>query len=187
MPEPLPEGTEPLPATPKSSGLAAMDPKNYGVVSTEHALASRQQSKPPVLFKVRELLNAVHESAFPKGDISDQTRLEWENIEGEVMGEVLAHGIGAGTPFVQIHDDLFNFATVNECVDEMIGKTAAEIIRKRGDIIPSFTAMKENLNRLLISWKGMGRDEQIRMLQAFSISLQEQERNDPTKSLMRRI
>lgn len=156
-----------------------MDPKNYGVVTTDQALAGRgEKQKIPDISKFKELLNAVHDASFPKGTNDDQTRLEWENIEGEVLGCTLSHAIGSGTPFVQIEDDFFNFATPQECVERMIGKELARAIKARGDIIPSFAALKENLNRLIVSLRGLGRDEQIRMLQAFSISLQEQERSE---------
>lgn len=171
----------------KSDGLAAMDPKNFGVVRVDQALQGKSDKHAPDISKFKELLGSIHDAAFPKGNVDDQTELAWENIEGEVMGEVLAHCLVSGTCFTQIDDDFFTFATPQECLMEIFTKEFLIEIKKKGFIIPSFSAMKENVNRLMISFMRKGRLEQAEMLKAFSISLAEQERTDPTKSLLRRL
>lgn len=169
----------------KDSGLAAMDPKSFGVVPVNQAL-SKKPEKAPDVSKFKELLGAIHDAAYPSGSPDEQTELQWDNIEGEVMGEVLAHAVVAGTPFDQIDHPFFKFATPHECLDKTFEQVLLDTVRNKKFIIPSISAMKENLNRLMISFNRQGRAEQVRMLQALSISLQEQERNDPTKSFLGR-
>ena len=120
-----------------------------------------------------------------------QTRLEWENIEGEVMAEVLAADLTSGTMFTQINDDLFSFISPEEYVENLFAKKVAnqfsELINQRPNLFPPITVMKKKLNELVISLGGLGREELIRMLQSFQVSMQENERNDALqKALIRR-
>ena len=164
----------------KTSGLAAM-----AVVPTNQALHSKGDNKRADIGKFKDLLGSIHDIAFPKGEVDDQTRLEWDNIEGEVLGEVLQVGILAGTPLVQIDHPFFHFATPEQCLNKTFESSLIEAMKKRQYILSSFCAGKENLNRLLISLKGAGRAEQVQMLQSLSLSLSEQERSDPLSKLRR--
>jgi hypothetical protein len=170
---------------PKSTGLAAMDPKAYGVVPTNQALGKKDTNKKLDVSKFRELLGAIHDSAFPGGNVDDQTELEWDHIEGEVIGEVLQLGVIAGTPLNQINHPFFHFATPEECINKTFEKSLIDSIKKRQMILASFCAAKENLNRLMISFQRKGRGEQVQMLQSLSLSLSEQERSDPMAKIRR--
>ena len=162
------------------SGLAAMNPKSYGVVPVDQALQSRGSQKSPEISKFKDLLNAIHDAAYPAGSPDEQTELQWENIEGEVMGEILAHSLISGTPYMKINHPFFSFATPESCIEKTFADSLVKAIKNKHYIIPSISAMKENLNRLMISFNRQGRGEQVKMLQALSISLQEQERTDPS-------
>ena len=141
--------------------------------------------------KYEEFLGAIHSVAFSDKNVDMQTRLEWENIEGEVMAEVLAADLMSGTMFTQIEDDIFTFSSPQEIMDEMfareVSKQFMEFINQRPYLIPSLIVLKKKLNELVISLSGLGREELIRMLQSFQVSMQENERNDAMmKGLMRR-
>jgi hypothetical protein len=170
--------------TEQPSGDHSLAAMNFGVVSVDEAIGDKKkQTGKPELSKIKDLLHSIHDAAFPRGvgpAMLAETRLEWDNIEGEVIGFVLSAGLAYGTPFIQEEDDLYTFATPYECICEMLGKAMAEAIWKRRHIIPSFDAMVENLNLLVISLKGLGREEQIRMLQAVSLAISEQERTEGT-------
>lgn len=166
------------------TGLAANDPKTYGVVPVNQGIGKQKITGESVRSRIRDLMTSIHDATFPRdsNDTQTQTRLEWDNIEGEVIGLVLQADFAHGTMLVPLDDDFFHFASVNECVDYMIGATIAEIFRKNKSVLPPFATLANGVNRLMISLQGKGRDEQIRALQALTISLQEQERQDPAKS-----
>jgi hypothetical protein len=166
---------------PEQSGLAAMDPKNFGVVSTQQALSTREKPKVDVS-KFKDLMSSIHSMAFSQGNVDDQTHLEWENLEGEVIGEVLQYSMLGGTQLLQIEDDLFNFATVDQCINAVFEKSLVEAYKKRLYVLPSVAVMKENLNRLMISYQRQGRKELVEMLKGIGLSLSEQERTDPTQN-----
>ena len=140
--------------------------------------------------KYEDFLGAVHSIAFSEKDVDMQTRLEWDNIEGEVMAEVLTADLMTGTMFTQIEDDLFAFASPQEIMQEMfvdeIAKQFIEFINKRPYMFPALTVMKKKLNELVISLGGLGRQELIQMLQSFQVSMQENERNDAMMKALRR-
>lgn len=161
--------------------------QGFGAVPVTQALQKVQKGDlKPETNKYYDLLSAVHQAAFPKGSPDQQTRLEWDNIEGEVMGTVLTQDLISGTMFVPIEDDLFKFATPQECLDQIFVKTFAEKLKDKQYLVPSVSVMKENLNRLMISYKGLGRGELIQMLQSFQVSMQEQETRDPLKAALNR-
>jgi len=107
------------------------------------------------------------------------------------MAEVLAADLSSGTMFTQIEDDLFLFISPEEYVENLFAKNIAhqftELINQRPHLFPPITVMKKKLNELVISLGGLGREELIRMLQSFQVSMQENERNDAMmKGLIRR-
>jgi hypothetical protein len=158
---------------------------SFGQVPVTQALVKREGPTKPDTNKYHDLLNAVHEAAFPQGSPDMQSRLEWDNIEGEVMAVVLTQDLISGTMLLQINDPLFNFATPQECLDKIFLTAFVEKIKDHKYLLPSATVMKENLNKLMISYKGFGRDELVRMLQAFQVSMAETEQRDPLKSALR--
>jgi hypothetical protein len=172
-----------------STGLAALDPKSYGVTSTQQGIGRSRSPIEATKSRIHDLMKSIHDATYPKdaNEIQTQTRLEWENIEGEVIGLVLQSDIANGTMLVPLDDDFFSFATSDECVDYMIGAAIAETFRKNRNVLPPFASLANGVNRLMISFKGLGRAEQIQALQALSISLQEQERQDGSKLPIRRL
>lgn len=172
-----------------STGLAALDPKLFGITPTAQGIGKQRAPIEAMRSRIQDLMKSIHDATYPKdaNEIQTQTRLEWENIEGEVMGLVLQSDFANGTMFVELDDDFFSFATLDESVDYMIGKSIAETFRKNRSVLPSFASLANGVNRLMISFKGLGRDEQIRALQALSISLQEQERQDGSRPPTRRL
>jgi hypothetical protein len=140
--------------------------------------------------KYEDFLGAIHDVAFSDKNVDMQTRLEWDNIEGEVMAEVLAADLMTGTMFTKIEDDLWNFATPEEIMQEMfateIARQYIEFINKRPYLLPAISVMKKKLNELVVSLGGLGRQELIQMLQSFQVSMQENERNDALMKGLRR-
>jgi hypothetical protein len=165
----------------EQSGLAAMDPKNFGVVSTQQALSQREKPRVDVS-KFKDLMGSIHDVAFSQGNVDDQTHLEWENLEGEVIGEVLQYSMLGGTQLTQIEDDFFNFASVDQCINAVFERSLIEAYKKRMYVLPSVAVMKENLNRLMISYQRQGRKELVEMLKSIGLSLSEQERTDPMQN-----
>lgn len=135
--------------------------------------------------KYHDLLTAIHDAAYPKGDPDMQTRLEWDPIEGEILGTVLTQDIISGTMFTEVDHPFFHFASVKDTVDKMVADSFVEVIKDKKFLVPSVSVAKMNLNKLMISWKGMGREELVRMVQAFQVSMQEQETRDPLSKAMR--
>jgi hypothetical protein len=157
----------------------------FGSVPVSQALTKPKEPQRPETNKYYDLLNAVHSAAFPKESPDQQSRLEWDNIEGEVMGVVLTQDMISGTMLLQIDDPLFHFASVKDCLDKVFIDTFVEKLNEKKYLIPSVTTMHKNLNTLMVSYKGLGREELIRMLQSFQVSMQEQETKDPLKSALR--
>jgi len=158
----------------------------FGTTPLDKGIGKRGESKPQKS-KYEDFLGAIHAIAFSEKNVDMQTRLEWDNIEGEVMGEVLGADLMSGTMFIQIEDDLFTFATVEEYIEELFMKKFVELLNQHPYLIPSITVLKKKLNELVISLGGLGREELIRMLQSFQVSMQESERSDTLqKALLRR-
>src|SRR5271157_4305204 len=98
----------------KQAPLAAIK-KPFGSVDMDKMkenAANRKGTGPDSKYK--QFLDAVHNAAFGSENIEQQTRLEWDNIEGEVMGFVLAADLISGTMFVQRKSRRFKFRTVED-------------------------------------------------------------------------
>lgn len=143
-----------------------------------------QQKPPEEGGKYKAFIDAIYHVAHPTTDqqIDQQTRLEWENIEGEVMLEVLKADIISGVPFLEItNHPFFRFASRQECLDTMfIGIFVEKAMAKH--LLPSMAILKKKLNELMVSHKGAGRSELIAMFQAFTVSMQEHEHTDASRS-----
>jgi hypothetical protein len=134
--------------------------------------------------KYKAFVDAIYHVAHPTTDqqIDQQTRLEWENIEGEVMLEVLKADIISGVPFLEITDDpIFRFSTRQELIDDMFFDIFIEKLTQK-HLLPSMAILKRKLNELLVSHKGAGRAELIQMFQAFTVSMAEHEHTDALRS-----
>jgi hypothetical protein len=163
--------------------LAAFNPP--GLVKVDQAL-QKKDTKAPERNKYREFLAAIHEAAFSRDNLDQQTRLEWENIEGEVMGSVLTQDIISGIMFLRVEDPFWHYDTPQEALDRLFVNKFVETVGKNRHLFPGITTLNLSLNRLMVSYQGKGREEIIRMLQSFQISMQEQEHNDPLKQAIRR-
>jgi hypothetical protein len=157
----------------------------FGTTPLDKGIGKKGETK-AAKSKYEDFLGAIHDVAFSDKNVDMQTRLEWENIEGEVMAEVLAADLMSGTMFTQIEDDLFSFASPQELVEDLFTQKFVEIINQRPHLFPPITIMKKKLNELIISLAGLGREELIRMLQSFQVSMQENERNDALLKGLRR-
>jgi hypothetical protein len=134
--------------------------------------------------KFKGLFDAIYAIVYPRADqqLDQQTRLEWENIEGEVMLEVLKGDILSGVPFLEITDDsIFRFSTRQELIDDMFLDIFIEKLTEK-HLLPSLAILKRKLNELLISHKGGGRTELVQIFQALTMSMQEHEHTDALRS-----
>jgi hypothetical protein len=157
----------------------------FGTTPMDKGIARKSESKPEKS-KYKDFLDAIHSAAFSDKNIDEQTRLEWDNIEGEVMGCVLTEDLISGTMFSQIEDPIFTYETPHAILNDMFVEAFVETLNKHRHLVPSVTVMKQKLNELMISWKGLGREELIRMLQSFQISMQESEKNDQLQKMFGR-
>jgi hypothetical protein len=149
------------------------------------ALQRKEGPRTPDVSKYAELLKAIKDANFPEGNTDLETQLGWDNIEGEIMAHVLVQSCISGTGFIQIHHPIFKYATVQDCIDKAFVKKTVEQLKKFPYLMAAPSTMMENLNRLMISFNRQGRGELVQMLNAFSISMQEQERNDPMSRAMK--
>lgn len=162
----------------KQAPLAAIK-KAFGSVDMDKVAAHAASKRPAVEnSKYKQFLEAVHDAAFGNENIEQQTRLEWDNIEGEVMGFVLAADLISGTMFVPRKSRRFKFKSVETQVEEIFVKKFIEVLGHHPYLIPSISVSIMRINQLMISYKGQGRSELVQMLQAFSIQMQETEKND---------
>jgi hypothetical protein len=141
------------------------------------------QRQPDENSKYKAFVDAIYHVAHPKDEqqIDQQTDLQWENIEGEVMLEVLKYDINNGVPFLEITHPFFRFGNLKECVDKMfIDLFVERLIEKH--LLPGPIIMKRKLNELLVSHKRAGRGELIQMFQAFTVSMAEHEHTDALRS-----
>jgi hypothetical protein len=159
---------------------------SMGSVSPTQALTKKDVDRKPEISKYHELLHAVHEAAFPKDSSDQQSRLQWDPIEGEILGEVLTQDLICGTMYRTIQDPFFNYATVDECLDKLFAKVFVEKLKDKKFLVPSVTVARHNLNKLMVSYNGLGRAELVQMLQAFSMTISEQEHKDPLKQALSR-
>ena len=154
----------------------------FGVTPIDKGIAKKSDGK-PLKSKYEDFLGAIHDIAFSDKNVDMQTRVEWDNIVGEVMAELLAADMMSGTMFTHIDDHpYFYFATPQEILQKMFAEETAkqyvEFINKRPYMFPALSVTKKKLNELVISLGGLGRQELIQMLQSFQVSMQENERND---------
>jgi len=158
-------------------------------VPVTQALQGSKTGKQPERNKYREFLDAIHKAAFSEDEKhgEQQTRLEWDNIEGEIMGNVLTQDLISGTMLLHVNDGFFSFESPRAIIERHFIDGVAEALHKRKYLIPGVSVMNERLNRLMVSYKGQGRAELIQMLQSFQVSMQEQERTDPLKKTLGRI
>ena len=158
------------------------NPKNLAAFGTtplgklEEAKSKNQ--RPAVQSKYKDFLDAIHSTAFSDKNIDEQTGLEWDNIEGEVMGVVLAEELFSGSMFVDIDHPFFRFATVEEYRDAYFVRAFVETLNRHPYLIPAITVSKQKLNELMVSFKRQGRIELVEMLKAFQVSLQDSEKSD---------
>ena len=133
--------------------------------------------------RYKAFVDAIYNIAHPTTEqqIDQQTRLEWENIEGECMLEVLKGDIISGVPFLEVQHPFFRFANRQECLDKMFSDMFVEKLQAR-HLLPGMAILKKKLNELLVSHKGAGRQELIQMFQAFNVSMQEHEHTDAMRS-----
>ena len=162
----------------KQAPLAAIK-KSFGVVDMDKVAknAASKKGKEPDS-KYEQFLGAIKGAAFGDKDIEQRTRLEWDNIEGEVMGFVLVEDLLSGTMFVQRKSHRFRFKSVESQMEAIFLKKFFEVVGHHPYIIPAITVSITRVNQLMISYKGMGREELVRMLQAFSITMQDSEKSD---------
>jgi hypothetical protein len=159
--------------------------KSVGTIDPNQSLQRKQIEQKPELSKYHELLHAVHEAAFPRDSSDQQSRLQFEPICGEIMGEVLTQDLISGTMYREINHPFFKFATVDQCLDKIFKDVFVEKIKDKKFLVPSVTVAKHNLNKLMVSYNGLGRAELVQMLQAFSMTISEQEHKDPLKTALR--
>ena len=166
---------------PQPSNLAGL---SHGTTPIKDITPPTGQKQPDEGGRYKAFVDAIYHIAHPTTEqqIDQQTRLEWENIEGEVILEVLKADIISGVPFLEITDDpIFRFSTRQELIDEMfIGAFVEKLTEKH--LLPSMTMLKKKLNELMVSHKGAGRGELIAMFQAFNVSMQEHEHMDAMRS-----
>jgi hypothetical protein len=164
-------------------GLAGLP---FGSVDASK-IGKKEGNIKPAPSKYQEFMNAIHTAAFSNDALDEKTRLEWENIEGEVMAELISADMISGTAMIHIDDDpLFVFEDPETIIREWFIKQYVETINRNPYLIPSLTVVKQKLNELIISYQGRGRAELIQMLQSFQVSLQESEKNDALqKALLR--
>jgi hypothetical protein len=133
--------------------------------------------------KYKAFFDAIYHIVYPTTEqqVDQQTDLQWENIEGEVMLEILKADIISGVPFIEIKHPFFKFATRQECLDKMITDKFVEKLAEK-HLLPSMAVMKRKLNELLVSHKRAGRSELVQVMQAFNMSMAEHEHTDALRS-----
>lgn len=148
-----------------------------------HDIIQRDTKPDETKSKYKDFVDAIYGIAHPEKSehIDQQTRLEWDNIEGEVMLEVLKADILSGVQFVQVRNPFFNYPAPQTCLDKIFVDNFVEKLQDK-HLLPAMSIMKLKLNELMVSHKGMGRAELIQMFQAFSLSMQEHEHNESLKN-----
>lgn len=141
-----------------------------------------QRQQPPSKYK--EFMDAIHSVAFSDKNIDEQTGLEWENIEGEVMGTVLTQDLLSGTMLVPVRNRMFRFKTPERQMQDIFFKKFFETLKHHPQLIPAITTGKQKLNELMVSYQRAGRLELVEMVKAFQVQLQETQTD--TQKLLRR-
>jgi hypothetical protein len=144
-----------------------------------------RKAQKEALGKYAEFFGALKSSTLAEtADIDQQTGLEFENIEGEVMGEVLASALTSGSMYNQVTDPFFTFESPDFILNKIFADKFMEAITRNPHV---FLVLKRQLNSLMISFKRQGRQEMVQIAQALSISLSESEKKDPfTEAIKRR-
>jgi len=141
-------------------------------------VAAKAGEKPQPPSKYKEFMDAIHGVAFSDKNIDEQTGLEWENIEGEVMGVVLVQDILSGTMLVPVRNRMFRFKSPEKQMQEIFIKKFAETVRHHPQLVPAVTTTKQKLNELMVSFQRAGRIELVEMVRAFQVQLQETQKAD---------
>jgi hypothetical protein len=141
----------------------------------------RKPKKEPV-GKYQEFFGALKGSTLAD-NVDQQTGLEFENIEGEVMGVVLNAALTTGSMYDQINDTFFTFESPDFLLQKLFEQKFVDMVTRNPHI---FAVIKQSLNELMISFKRQGRMEMVQIAQALSISLQESEKKDPLTSMLGR-
>ena len=97
--------------------------------------------------RYKALFDAIYHIVYPtdKQQIDQQTRLEWENIVGEVMMEVLKADLLSGVPLLEITHPFFRFAAKQECIDRFLTDKFVEKLKEK-HLLPSMTILKRKIN-----------------------------------------
>lgn len=135
-----------------------------------------ERGQPPSKYK--EFMDSIHNIAFSDKNIDEQTELEWENIEGEVMGSVLTQDLLSGTMLVPVRNRMFKFKNPEAQMNALFAKKFIETIKKNPQLVPAITTGKQKLNELMVSYLRHGRIELVEMVKAFQVQLQDTQRDD---------
>lgn len=155
----------------------------FGTVALDKVKAkAAERPEPPSKYK--DFMDSVHGIAFDSKNIDQQTELEWDNIEGEVMGLVLTQDLLSGTMMVPIKNRMFRFKDPKKQMDEIFVSKFVEVIGKHPQLVPAITTGKQKLNELMVSYMRHGRAELVEMLRAFQVQLQDAQGTD--QKLVRR-
>lgn len=156
----------------------------FGETPVSAIMAPEKKSSPEDGNRYKAVFDAMYKILYPSGkqEIDQQTDLQWTNIEGEVMLEVLKMDIISGTPFNQINDDpYFRYATPEDCISKILSDKVVEKLSERY-LLPSMTSLKRNLNVLMVSEGRKGRAELVQAFSSLTLSMQEHEHMDAMKS-----
>jgi hypothetical protein len=141
-----------------------------------------ERAAPPSKYK--EFMDAIHNIAYDEKNIDQQTELQWENIEGEVMGCVLVKDLISGTMMRPVRNRMFRFKDPKKQLDRIFLQKFVETIEHHPELMPAITTGKQKVNELLVSFQRHGRVELVEMLKAFQVQLQDTQGND--QKLLRR-
>jgi hypothetical protein len=141
-------------------------------------VAAKAGEKPAPPSKYKEFMDSIHGVAFSDKNIDEQTGLEWDNIEGEVMGCVLVQDLLTGTMVVPVRNRMFRFKSPEKQIQEIFVKKFAETLKHHPQLIPAITTGKQKLNELMVSYQRAGRIELVEMVRAFQVQLQDTQKAD---------
>jgi hypothetical protein len=134
--------------------------------------------------KYKDFMTAIHEVLFSDKNIDEQTELDWTNIEGEVMAEVLVKDMVSGTMFVPVRNRMFQFKSPESQIDKLFIGKFVEVMNKHPELVPAITTGKRKINELMVSYLRHGRMELVEMVKAFQVQMQETQRDE--SKLLRR-
>lgn len=149
------------------------------------AVAAKAGEKPKEPSKYKDFLDSIHSIAFSDKNIDMQTELEWDNIEGEVMGVVLTEDLLSGTMMVPVRNRMFRFKSPQKQLDQIFLHKFVETINRHPHLVPAVTFGKERLNNLMVSYLRHGRIELVEMVKAFQVQLQDTQGSNDQKLIRR--